>query len=905
MRAWARVLPATFVLCGCLLLVERANASQLILTEFGASNSAVIQDQDGDYSDWIELHNAGAMDADLGGWYLSDSASNKVKWKIPVPTVVPAGGFLIVFASDKNRAVAGQELHTNFKLSASGEYLGLIQSDGITVATEFSPKFPTQFNDVSYGFVFDPLVTSTIAYFPVPSPGSQNGKGGPFIKSVTSSISQPADADDLVISAEVIPVAGQALTAVELHVRVMYGGVSILAMHDDGLAPDAVAGDGFWSALIPANLSRPGEMLRWFVSASDGAGGLGRAPFFANPTNSAEYFGTMIADPALVSPLRVLHWFVENVTAANSANGTRCSLWFEGEFLDNLYVRPRGQSSFYWPKRNYKFDFNPGSHILWESSLERMEEINLNSTWSDKAFVRQLMSWDLYARAGAAASSSEMIRIQQNNAFFSVAAFVEQVDEIFLERSGLDENGALYKMYNELTSSTSGVEKKTRQEEDNSDLAALVAGCQLSGSALEAYLFDEVDLPAVINYLAATSLIHDNDHVAKNYYLYRDTEGDQEWRFLPWDKDLTWGRNYTGSGGVLNDTIWAARDPQSHPLFGDVNHKKIDRLYNRLIDACYRVPRIQQMYLRRLRTLMDAVLQDPSQVPAGELLLERRLVELHEVLKGEIAKDSAKWGIPSWGLPLDFPAALEQIRSDYLPVRRTHFFGTHTASGLIPAAQSALAWIDFGASESDPASGLQPEEWIELINASASAVDLSGWRIEGGIAFEFPGGTVLSSGGSLYLSPDLNAFRSRAVSPTGGERLLVIGPYSGDLAAGEALLLFDATGRLAGAQSTGFFLVAATASAGQKSWLNVAGATPGGTVRLALSSTGAGPTQTPWGAAALTPPLTFFPPRTADLAGSAGWLWRVPAALAGKQLWLQAVDLNAGLLSNGIELTVL
>ena len=70
----------------------------------------------------------------VGGWYLSDAAASKTKWQFPSPTNVPANGFLTVFASSKNRRISGQELHTNFSLSASGEDLLLTQSDGTTVA---------------------------------------------------------------------------------------------------------------------------------------------------------------------------------------------------------------------------------------------------------------------------------------------------------------------------------------------------------------------------------------------------------------------------------------------------------------------------------------------------------------------------------------------------------------------------------------------------------------------------------------------------------------------------------------------------------------------------------------------------------------------------------------------------
>src|SRR5262249_62316901 len=59
-------------------------------------------------------------------------------------TNVPPNGFLIVFASGKNRVVPGAPLHANFSLNASGEYLALVKPDGVTIAREFAPRFPEQ-----------------------------------------------------------------------------------------------------------------------------------------------------------------------------------------------------------------------------------------------------------------------------------------------------------------------------------------------------------------------------------------------------------------------------------------------------------------------------------------------------------------------------------------------------------------------------------------------------------------------------------------------------------------------------------------------------------------------------------------------------------------------------------------
>ena len=133
-----------------LLLPGNANAT-VYISEIMADNDGCLLDEDGEESDWIELYNDGADSVDLTGWYLTDTATNLTKWVLPSSNI-PAGGFLVVFASDKDRAVAGAELHTNFKLSAGGEYVALIRPDGSNVEDAFS--FPEQLEDISWGYGF-------------------------------------------------------------------------------------------------------------------------------------------------------------------------------------------------------------------------------------------------------------------------------------------------------------------------------------------------------------------------------------------------------------------------------------------------------------------------------------------------------------------------------------------------------------------------------------------------------------------------------------------------------------------------------------------------------------------------------------------------------------------------------
>ena len=120
------------------------------INEIVASNSKSLTDQNGNAEDWIELFNNSDETVDLGGCYLTDKKTSPTQWQFPSPTLLEPYSFLIVFAdSSTELPVSGSELHANFNLSKSGEYLGLIDRDGQTPIHEIN--FPAQYNDISYG----------------------------------------------------------------------------------------------------------------------------------------------------------------------------------------------------------------------------------------------------------------------------------------------------------------------------------------------------------------------------------------------------------------------------------------------------------------------------------------------------------------------------------------------------------------------------------------------------------------------------------------------------------------------------------------------------------------------------------------------------------------------------------
>lgn len=143
---------------------------QLSITEFVADNDGSYLDSDGEASDWIELSNSGASAVSTDGLYLTDNASDLTQWMLPDVTI-PAGGYLIIFASGKDRKDPQGDLHTNFSLSARGEYLALIDTDGITPLSQFASEFPKQFFGVAYGTGTN-SVTESKTLVPWPATGT-------------------------------------------------------------------------------------------------------------------------------------------------------------------------------------------------------------------------------------------------------------------------------------------------------------------------------------------------------------------------------------------------------------------------------------------------------------------------------------------------------------------------------------------------------------------------------------------------------------------------------------------------------------------------------------------------------------------------------------------------------------
>ena len=133
----------------CLFVVVSLSAQSpqtgnLVINEFLASNDTTVADQDGEFDDWVELHNLTDTEISLDNFFLSDDSEELGKWTFPAGTLIPEGGYLIIWADNDEEQ---EGLHASFRLSAGGE--SLILSDQDTLVVD-SLSFPEQFTDTAY-----------------------------------------------------------------------------------------------------------------------------------------------------------------------------------------------------------------------------------------------------------------------------------------------------------------------------------------------------------------------------------------------------------------------------------------------------------------------------------------------------------------------------------------------------------------------------------------------------------------------------------------------------------------------------------------------------------------------------------------------------------------------------------
>jgi len=149
-------IPAFLILISVLLFASSCRKTyetayaEVVINELMPINSGTVADNYGEFDDWIELFNKSGETIDLSGYYLSDNHKKASKWQFPEGTAIAGNGYLIIWADGDSTQFG---LHTNFKLSSSGEEAVLAKPD-LTIIDKISflaPVLELSFSRVPNG----------------------------------------------------------------------------------------------------------------------------------------------------------------------------------------------------------------------------------------------------------------------------------------------------------------------------------------------------------------------------------------------------------------------------------------------------------------------------------------------------------------------------------------------------------------------------------------------------------------------------------------------------------------------------------------------------------------------------------------------------------------------------------
>jgi hypothetical protein len=228
--------------------------NELRLNEFMADNKQTLEDPDepGEYPDWVEIYNPTNEAVSLDGLSLSDNSSRPDKFPITNGLTIPAGGFIVFIADDDP---SQGPLHTNFRLDATGEFIGLFVAEGGAMidSREFGALPP----DVSQGR--KPDGSGAWVDLSEATPGASNAFDPPIIRNVRHVPQQPQANQAVSVTATITDVGAGAVTGVTLFYSAT--GTSQIAMEM------TKSGDFTYTAQVPGQ--GDGALVTYFIEARD------------------------------------------------------------------------------------------------------------------------------------------------------------------------------------------------------------------------------------------------------------------------------------------------------------------------------------------------------------------------------------------------------------------------------------------------------------------------------------------------------------------------------------------------------------------------------------------------------------------------------------------------------------
>lgn len=817
---------------------------EIVINELLAENQGGLKDEDNDPEDWIELWNPGNTPINLGGWALSDGNDPEDEWVLP-PVEVPAHGFLLVWASGKDRPGTGprRELHTHFKLNPNGDRLRLLGPE-LPRPTHDEVEFGPQGADFSYGRQTDGD-TTVWRYFAVPTPRADNGLSSitnqtapvhfsvqrgyydsPFhlhltcdtpgaVIRYTTNGSPPVDTNGFIYSGPLLIQASRVIRAA--------------AVAPDHL-PSRVQTHTYLYGLPPSRRSLPALSLVTATNHLFGRTGI----METNPRNTTR------RGPAWERPVSVEYFELGGNGEFQVDAGLRIQ---GGDYIRSRYnyrvsTLPESKYSF---RLYFRGEYGEGrlrQPLFLGTTLDSFDTIVLRAGMNDPSnpFLKDEVIRQLSASLGQPASHGTFVHLFLNGAYRGYYNPTERIDGDFLQayHGGGEEWDVM---------AQSGEVREGSPVSWN-QLLSLAQTRPATNQANYQEFSARMDLTNFVDYLLSNIYVDTDDWPHNNWRAAREAVPGGLWRFYVWDAEWSFGQpnGHSATFNTINNQLSSLSPPwgstEIQRLFNALKRGREFQLLfsDRVHRAFFNDGPLTDDRIRATYEAVKARLNTAQTIPSfnngtiNNWINNRRRYVLNHLATAGFNRSTNAPGLSQFGgtVPAGYALTLTNVsgtiyyttdgsdprvsftedvsssaRAYTAPLAIDRAFRLKARSLDGTTNWSALTEAVFELGQLGPAvrftelmynpPGGEAYEFVELLNRGSTPVDLSGFSFEG-ITLRFPSPfPALGPGARLVLASSANpaAFAARYPDVT------VAAYYSGALNnAGERIALLDPEGRV-------------------------------------------------------------------------------------------------------------
>ena len=593
----------------------------LRLNEILTRNVTGLQDGFGRREDWIEIYNPNNKTVNLDGYYLTDSIGNPTKWNFPNISI-SAQGYLVVFASGEDTVDSDGYAHTNFGLSTGGEYLAIVRPNGSAVDDSFSPTFPEQFTDTSYGVLSR---AESLVFFQSATPGAVNSAAAfPGVVKDTNFSNDRGfytDPFQLVITSDTPgaiirytldgspPTRSSGIVYSEPITINTTSTVRAIATFSDWLPTNVDTQTYlFIEDVVKQPTDPPGWPSNWGFDSQVGQNVASDYEMDPRVVNNTNGLGIYTVQEALLDiPTMAISMRQQDITGGNGGVLTNPRGRFEREcsieyifpdgtkgFQEDCKIETQGNSSRTpnrMQKHSMRLTFSSSVGIpklnfpLFEDSeVETFNKLVLRAcftdswalnTWSsgryrpnDSQYTRDVWMKESMTDLGHASGHGRFVHLYYNGLYFGIHDLTERIeDDWYAEHLGGREEDWKVNSDHAVTEARSRWNAMTNLL--NSDI---------TNNSVYDQVKDYLDLDNYIDYVFLHLYADAEDWPAKNGYgAVNEISGDGKFRFQVWDQEIaldkfSWNR-YNSSSGAGGPFQRLRRNDEFLLLFADRVHK--------------------------------------------------------------------------------------------------------------------------------------------------------------------------------------------------------------------------------------------------------------------------------------------------------------------------------------------